>query len=65
MVIPMGIGSVIGSIAGAAMIGIVSAVLLKTLLGCILILSSLKILSAASEPSPKNIQPPPPAISRR
>jgi uncharacterized membrane protein YfcA len=54
MVIPMGIGSVIGSIAGAAMIGLVSAALLKALLGCILILSSLKIFSTASAPSPKN-----------
>jgi uncharacterized membrane protein YfcA len=65
MVIPMGLGSVIGSIAGAAMIGIVSASLLKNLLGCILILSSLKIFSAATEPSPKNMQPSGPAISRR
>ncbi len=54
MVIPMGIGSVIGSIAGAAMIGLVSAQLLKGLLGCILILSSLKIVSAASTSAPRN-----------
>ena len=54
MVVPMGIGSVIGSIAGAAMIGLVSAALLKALLGCILILSSLKIFSTASAPSPKS-----------
>ena len=46
VVIPMCVGSLIGSVAGAAMIGLISAPLLKGLLGCILILSSLKILSA-------------------
>ena len=52
MIVPMGLGSVVGSIAGAAMVGLVFAALLKALLGCILILSSVKIFSAASVPHP-------------
>jgi uncharacterized membrane protein YfcA len=54
MIIPMGIGSVVGSIAGAGMIGLVSAALLKAILGCILILSSWKIVSAAGAPTSSN-----------
>jgi uncharacterized membrane protein YfcA len=46
VVIPMCVGSLIGSVAGAAMIGLISDALLKVLLGGVLILSSLKILSA-------------------
>jgi uncharacterized membrane protein YfcA len=48
VVIPMGVGSLIGSIAGAATIGWVSAPLLKGLLGCILIGSSIKMIVADS-----------------
>lgn len=44
LVAPMWIGSVVGSVSGAAMIGLISAELLKALLGCILIVSSFKIL---------------------
>jgi uncharacterized membrane protein YfcA len=50
MIVPMGLGSVVGSIAGAAMIGMVSAEVLKAILGCILILSSVRIFYAASLP---------------
>jgi uncharacterized membrane protein YfcA len=53
MIVPMGLGSVVGSVAGAAMVGMVSAVALKAILGCILILSSIKIFSAASVPHPR------------
>jgi uncharacterized membrane protein YfcA len=52
MVIPMGLGSVIGSIAGAAIIGLISAALLKAMLGCILVISALKIFSAVVVPAP-------------
>jgi uncharacterized membrane protein YfcA len=57
VVAPMGIGSVIGSIAGAAIVGLVSASLLKALLGGILILSSIKIFSASSPSSVRAFVP--------
>ena len=52
MVIPMGLGSVIGSIAGAAIIGLIPAALLTAMLGCILVISALKIFSAVVVPAP-------------
>jgi uncharacterized membrane protein YfcA len=45
---PMGLGSLIGSMLGAAMIGVVSAEVLKGILGLVLIFSSLKMLSGSS-----------------
>lgn len=53
VVLPMGMGSIIGSIAGAAMMGLMSAALLKAMLGFILIVTSLRIFSTRSLPTPK------------
>jgi uncharacterized protein len=42
-VAPMGIGSVIGAVAGGLFVGVVSAALLKFVLGVILIVSAVRI----------------------
>ena len=52
MVIPMGLGSVVGSLAGAAIIGLVSAALLKAMLGCILVVSAVKIFTGTVTRAP-------------
>jgi uncharacterized membrane protein YfcA len=42
-VVPMGVGSVIGVIIGGLLVGVVSASLLKSVLGIILIISAVRI----------------------
>lgn len=49
-IIPMGIGSVIGALIGGAIVGIVSAQLLKFVLGAILIVSAVRIFHQQRRP---------------
>ncbi len=46
-ILPMGIGSVIGAIAGGLLVGVVSPVILKVALGTILIISAIRVFHHA------------------
>lgn len=53
LVLPMGIGSVAGTFAGGQLIGLISARMLKFVLGAILILSALKMFAKRLKPAEK------------